>query len=68
MIKAVSDSLISTSKVINEILAKHTGKSVEEIEKVTQTDTYFTATEAICFGLADEIGNIKKLIGKEERS
>lgn len=67
MIKAVSDSLISTSKVINNILSKHTGKSEEEIETITRTDTYFTATEAISFGLADGIANMKELIRKDER-
>lgn len=67
MIKAVSDSLISTSKVINNILSKHTGKSEEEIETITRTDTYFTATEAISFGLADGIADMKELIRKDER-
>ena len=62
MIKAVSDSLISTSRVINDILSKYTGKSVEEIESVTRTDTYFNATDAISFGLADSIADIKKLL------
>lgn len=67
MIKAVSDSLISTSKVINSILSKHTGKSEEEIESVTRTDTYFTAAEAVSFGLADEIADMKVLIRKDEK-
>ena len=67
MIKAVSDSLISTSKVINNILSKHTGKSEDEIETVTRTDTYFTAAEAISFGLADGIANMRELIRKDER-
>lgn len=67
MIKAVSDSLISTSKVINNILSKYTGKSEEEIETITRTDTYFTATEAISFGLADGIADMKELIRKDER-
>lgn len=67
MIKAVSDSLISTSRVINDILSRYTGKSVEEIETITRTDTYFTATEAISFGLADGIADMKELIRKDER-
>ena len=53
IIKAVSDSLISTSKIINTILSRYTGKSLEEIESVTRTDTYFNAVEAISFGLAE---------------
>lgn len=66
-IKAVSDSLITTSRVINEILSRYTGKSVEEIESVTRTDTYFTAAEAVSFGLADEIADMQELIRKDER-
>ncbi len=67
MIKAVSDSLISTSKVINEILSNHTGRSEEEIENATRTDTYFTVSEAISFGLADEIAEMKDLIRRDCR-
>ncbi len=67
IIKAVSDSLISTSKIINTILSRYTGKSLEEIESVTRTDTYFNAVEAISFGLADEIADLSGLIRKDER-
>lgn len=67
MIKAVSDSLISTSRVINEILSRYTGKSIDEIESVTRTDTYFNAVEAISFGLSDEIADLSGLIRKDER-
>ena len=67
IIKAVSDSLISTSKIIYTILSRYTGKSLEEIESVTRTDTYFNAVEAISFGLADEIADLSGLIRKDER-
>ena len=67
IIKAVSDSLISTSKIINTILSRYTGKSLEEIESVTRTNTYFNAVEAISFGLADEIADLSGLIRKDER-
>lgn len=40
---------------MNELYAKYTGKSVEEIEKALDRDTYLEATEAKEFGLVDEV-------------
>ena len=40
---------------LNQIYAKHTGQSVEKVEKVLDRDTYMTAEEACAFGLIDEI-------------
>jgi ATP-dependent Clp protease protease subunit len=52
---AISKDLMRTRSVLAETLAKHTGKTVEEILEVTSKDTYFYGQEAIDFGLADEI-------------
>lgn len=51
--------LMNTRMITAGILAKHTGRSVEEILEKTAADSYFYAKEAIAFGLADEI--IRKL-------
>jgi ATP-dependent Clp protease protease subunit len=40
---------------LNEIMAKHTGRTVSEIEKATARDRYLTAEEAKEFGLVDEV-------------
>ncbi|MBY0231731.1 MAG: ATP-dependent Clp protease proteolytic subunit [Gemmataceae bacterium] len=40
---------------LDEILAKHTGKPLSVIEKETERNRYFTATEAKEFGLVDEV-------------
>ena len=40
---------------LNEILAKHCGRTVEEIETASARDNYFTATEAKEFGLVDDV-------------
>ena len=40
---------------LNEILAKHTGRTVEEIQKATARDNYLDAPEAKAFGLVDEV-------------
>ncbi len=54
-IKNISDSIIETRKTLNGILAEHTGKDIEEINKATCFDNYMNAKEAIEFGLCDEI-------------
>jgi len=54
-IKSISDSLLETKNRINELLAKHTGKTIEEIEEASGYDHYFSAEESVEFGLCDEI-------------
>lgn len=54
-IRSISDSLLETRNKMNRILAKHTGKSEEEIEKATGYDHYFSPEESIDFGLCDKI-------------
>lgn len=54
-IKNIADSIMETRKLVNEILAKHTGKTVKEIEKATAFDHYMSAAEAVEFGICDEI-------------
>ena len=54
-IKSMSDSLMQTREDLAQLLAQKTGKSVDEIYKKTAQDSWFTAREAIEFGLADRI-------------
>lgn len=54
-IAQVSRELMKVREVMAEIIAQHTGKTSEEILERTATDTYFTAQEAVDFGLADKI-------------
>ena len=42
-------------KKLNELLSKYTGRSIEEVEKATDRDTYLSAEEALAFGLIDKI-------------
>lgn len=62
-IRSISDSLMDTRKKMNQILAKHTGKTEEEIEKATGYDHYFSPEESVEFGLADEIVGFDKIMG-----
>ncbi len=54
-VEAVTSRLMRIRKQIAEILARHTGHSVDEVLEKTARDTYFSAQEAVAWGLADEI-------------
>src|SRR3954470_7847085 len=48
------NEVLKTKKILNQILANHTGRALEEIERETERNRYFTATEAKEFGLVDD--------------
>ncbi len=54
-IKNLSESILETRKITNEILADHTGKSLEEIDEATKFDNYMNAETAVEFGICDKI-------------
>lgn len=54
-IKIQADLIEKTKKRLNMILAKNTGKSVEEIEADTDRDNFMFSEEAIKYGLVDSI-------------
>ena len=40
---------------MNELMAKHTGKTLEEIERDTERDRFLSADEAVQYGLVDSV-------------
>ena len=56
--------ILKDRQVINEILAMHTGKTVEQIALDTDRDYYLNAEECKAYGLVDDI--LKKEAFKEE--
>lgn len=61
-VKSISESLLETKRMMNQILAKHTGKSEIEVEQMTSYDHYFKAEESVEAGLADEIVDFTKIL------
>lgn len=61
-IKNISESILETRKIVNGILAEHTGKSIEEIDDATSFDNYMNAPEAIRFGICDAITEKLKVV------
>ncbi len=57
-IKKTADSILETKAVTNGILAKHTGKTMEEIDEATSFDNFMNAEEAVKFGICDKIRNM----------
>ncbi|MBK9989154.1 MAG: ATP-dependent Clp protease proteolytic subunit [Verrucomicrobia bacterium] len=47
--------IIRWRKVLNETIAKHTGKTAEQIEKDSDRDYYMTAQEAKAYGIVDHV-------------
>jgi ATP-dependent Clp protease protease subunit len=50
-----AEEILKTKKRINEILAFHSGKTVEQVEKDTDRDNYMSTQEAKDYGLIDNI-------------
>jgi ATP-dependent Clp protease protease subunit len=50
-----AEDIIKTKKRLNELYAKHTGKTVEEIERALDRDNFLTAEESLSFGLIDHV-------------
>ncbi|MEO7021529.1 MAG: ATP-dependent Clp protease proteolytic subunit [Ktedonobacteraceae bacterium] len=47
--------IIRSRASLNELLAKHTGQSLERIIEDTDRDNYFSAYQAVEYGLVDEV-------------
>ncbi len=54
-IKIHADHIIATREKLNRILAKNTGKTVEEIARDTDRDNFLSAEAALEYGLIDRV-------------
>lgn len=61
-LQAVSDALLRRKQEMNGLLAKHTGQSVETLSSITSAERFFTAQEAVEFGLADGIKGLGEMM------
>jgi ATP-dependent Clp protease, protease subunit len=50
-----AQEIVKLKKRLNEIYAKHTGQTLEAIEKMLDRDTYMTSEDAKAFGLIDNV-------------
>ena len=54
-IKIQAELILRTRDRLNAILAKNTGRSIEEIARDTERDNYMTAEQALAYGLIDKV-------------
>ncbi len=54
-ISIAAKEILRWRRTINETLAKHSGKTMEQIEKDSDRDYYMTADEALAYGLVDHV-------------
>lgn len=54
-IEIQAQEILKTRVLLNEVLAGHTGQSLEQISKDTDRDFYMTAAEAKEYGIVDSI-------------
>lgn len=54
-IRIQAEEILKAKKTINDVLAKHTGMTVEKLAEETERDKYMTAEEAKTYGLIDDV-------------
>jgi len=59
-IQIQAKELITIKQRLNEILVKHTGHPMEKIEKDTDRNYFMSSTEAMEYGLIDQVYDTKK--------
>ena len=47
--------ILQWRKTLSEVIAKHTGKAVEDVAKDSDRDYYMSADEAKAYGLVDHV-------------
>ena len=59
-IEIQKNEIIKTKKKLNKIYSYHTGKDLKEVVVIMERDKYFSAEEAVKFGLIDKIVENRK--------
>ncbi|ATU72072.1 ATP-dependent Clp protease proteolytic subunit [Komagataeibacter rhaeticus] len=54
-IEIQAQEILTIRKRLNEIYNEHTGRTLEEIERKLERDSYMSAEEAQAFGIVDEV-------------
>jgi ATP-dependent Clp protease, protease subunit len=60
-------NILETRALVNQITAKHTGRTVEEVAKATERDNYMSAEKAAEFGIIDHVVTAQKVKAPAEK-
>ena len=67
-IEIQTQEILRMKRLLNEILAKHTGQTLAKVEKDTDRDFYMSAEEAVKYGLIDlVITSLKEKPGEKKK-
>lgn len=66
-IEIQTHELMRIKKLLNEVLAKHSGQTLAKVEKDSDRDFYMSADEALKYGLIDEVISPTKGITTEKK-
>jgi len=62
-----AEEVLELKRRLNHIMAKHTGQSVEQIEKDLERDNFMSAEAAVKYGLIDTVlANRKEMKGSKD--
>jgi ATP-dependent Clp protease protease subunit len=62
-----AEEIIKTKRRLNEIIAQHSGKTVEAVERDTDRDNYMSSEDAKIYGLIDTVLTKKTADLKKEK-
>lgn len=62
-IQQTAENMMATKKMLDGLIAGHTGQPLETVEGLTKEDKFFTAQEAVEFGMADAVLSFAEMIG-----
>ncbi len=65
-IRIQAEEILRMRKQINEILNRHTGKKMSQLEKDTERDYYMSGEEAKAYGIIDEVVEQRKPEGPKQ--
>ena len=65
-IKIEAEEIMRIKREMNEIMAKHSGQSLERIEKDVERDYFMSAEEAHAYGLVDKVLYKTEVLKKED--
>lgn len=54
-IEIQANEILRWKKVVNQVLAAHTGQPLEKVSRDTERDNILTAEDAVAYGLVDEV-------------
>ena len=60
--------ILATRSRLNQLYVEHTGRSLEEIEKAVERDTFMSSEDALAFGIVDEVVEQRPLTGDDTDS